>query len=98
VTAAAVPIGGYRCAADPRRNFPGELGDSYQAACASLGVDPIDAGYGLVLVQDRDGARWTQITTDAADVASAQAIWNSGLISATDPRSAAWWSNGHRGW
>jgi hypothetical protein len=60
--------------------FPGELGDSYPTACAALGVDPTSAGYGLVLVQDREGARWTQITTDAAGVASAQAIWNSGLV------------------
>jgi hypothetical protein len=60
--------------------FPGELGDSYPAACAALGVDPASAGYGLVLVQDREGARWTQITTDAAGVASAQAIWSSGLV------------------
>lgn len=60
--------------------FPGELGDSYQTACATLGVDPTSAGYGLVLVQDREGARWTQITTDATGVASAQAIWNSGLV------------------
>jgi hypothetical protein len=65
--------------------FPGELGGSYQAACAALGVDPISAGYGLVLVQDREGARWTQITTDVTGIASAQAIWNSGLECAYRP-------------
>jgi hypothetical protein len=59
--------------------FPGVLGDDYPAACAELGLDPLDTGYGLVFGQDGTGARWTVATTDAAMVACALAAWDCGL-------------------
>lgn len=59
--------------------FPGVLGDDYPAACAALGLEPLDAGYGLVFGQDGRGARWTVATTDAAMVACALAAWDCGL-------------------
>ncbi len=59
--------------------YPGVLGDDYPAACAELGLDPLDAGYGLVFGQDGTGARWTVATTDAAMVACALAAWDCGL-------------------
>jgi hypothetical protein len=59
--------------------FPGVLGDDYPAACAELGLEPLDNGYGLVFGQDGTGARWTVATTDAAMVACALAAWDCGL-------------------
>jgi len=59
--------------------FPGVLGDDYPAACAELGLDPVESGYGLVFGQDPAGARWTVATTDAAMVACALAAWDCGL-------------------
>ena len=59
--------------------YPGVLGDDYPAACAELGLEPLDAGYGLVFGQDGNGARWTVATTDAAMVACALAAWDCGL-------------------
>jgi hypothetical protein len=59
--------------------YPGVLGDDYPAACAGLGLDPLDAGYGLVFGQDNTGARWTVATTDAAMVACALAAWDCGM-------------------
>src|SRR5260370_26719947 len=37
--------------------FPGELGESFGAACAAVGVEPATSGYGLVLAQDEAGGR-----------------------------------------
>jgi hypothetical protein len=59
--------------------FPGELGESFEEACAAVGVEPVARGYGLVLAQDEQGGRWTQITSDASGVSSVQSIWNMGL-------------------
>lgn len=59
--------------------FPGVLGDDYPAACAGLGLEPLDTGYGLVFGQDGTGARWTVATTDAWMVACALAAWDCGL-------------------
>ena len=59
--------------------FPGVLGDDYPAACAGLGLEPLDLGYGLVFGQDGTGARWTVVTTDTAMVACALAAWDCGL-------------------
>jgi hypothetical protein len=59
--------------------FPGVLGDDYPSACAGLGLEPLDLGYGLVFGQDSTGARWTVATTDAAMVACALAAWDCGL-------------------
>ncbi|MDX6355099.1 MAG: hypothetical protein QOF98_2002 [Streptomyces sp.] len=59
--------------------FPGVLGDDYPSACAGLGLEPLDLGYGLVFGQDGTGARWTVATTDAAMVACALAAWDCGL-------------------
>ena len=59
--------------------YPGVLGDDYPSACAELGLEPLDAGYGLVFGQDGNGARWTVATTDAAMVACALAAWDCGL-------------------
>ena len=59
--------------------YPGVLGDDYPSACARLGLEPLDDGYGLVFGQDGTGARWTVATTDAWMVACALAAWDCGL-------------------
>ncbi|WP_189132526.1 hypothetical protein [Wenjunlia tyrosinilytica] len=59
--------------------FPAVLADDYPAACEVLGLDPHPEGYGLVLGQDADGARWTVAVTDTALVACAVAAWDCGL-------------------
>jgi hypothetical protein len=65
--------------------FPGELGESFAAACTAIGVKPVPRGYGLVLVQDDQGGRWTQVTGDARGVGSARSIWNMGLECGYEP-------------
>jgi hypothetical protein len=65
--------------------FPGELGESFEAACTAVGVKPVPRGYGLVLAQDEQGGRWTQVTDDARGVDSAQSIWNMGLEYGYEP-------------
>ncbi|HEY5988260.1 MAG TPA: hypothetical protein VIV12_18070 [Streptosporangiaceae bacterium] len=65
--------------------FPGELGESFAAACAAVGVKPVPHGYGLVLAQDKQGGRWTQITDDARGVDSARSIWSMGLECGYEP-------------
>ncbi|MEU7085490.1 hypothetical protein [Streptomyces achromogenes] len=59
--------------------FPSVLGDDYPAACAVLGLPPFADGYGLVLGQDGDGARWTVVIDDVALVAVAIASWDCGM-------------------
>ncbi|MGW6599805.1 hypothetical protein [Streptomyces sp. NPDC055036] len=59
--------------------FPAVLGDDYPEACAALGLDPYDRGYGLVMGQDGDGARWTVVVDDVSLVAVAIAAWDCGM-------------------
>lgn len=59
--------------------FPSVLGDDYVEACAALGLPPLADGYGLVLGQDGDGARWTVVIDDASLVAVAVASWDCGM-------------------
>ncbi|WP_137991599.1 hypothetical protein [Streptomyces vilmorinianum] len=59
--------------------FPSVLGDDYPAACDALGLEPYDQGYGLVLGQDGEGARWTVIVDDVSLVAVAIASWDCGM-------------------
>jgi len=59
--------------------FPSVLGDDYPEACARLGLEPFAEGYGLVLGQDGDGARWTVATEDVTLVACAVAAWDCGM-------------------
>ncbi|MFJ5846718.1 hypothetical protein [Streptomyces sp. NPDC092903] len=59
--------------------FPSVLGDDYPAACTALGLDPRATGYGLVLGQDGDGARWTVVVNDVSLVAVAIASWDCGM-------------------
>jgi hypothetical protein len=59
--------------------FPGVLGDDYPQACAALGLPPLADGYGLVLGQDGDGARWTVVVDDVSLVAVAVASWDCGM-------------------
>ncbi|WP_353941056.1 hypothetical protein ABII15_04990 [Streptomyces sp. HUAS MG91] len=59
--------------------FPGVLGDDYPEACAALGLAPLADGYGLVLGQDGDGARWTVVVDDVSLVAVAIASWDCGM-------------------
>ncbi|WP_432157437.1 MULTISPECIES: hypothetical protein [unclassified Streptomyces] len=59
--------------------FPSVLGDDYPAACAALGLAPRADGYGLVLGQDGDGARWTVAVDDVSLVAVAIASWDCGM-------------------
>ena len=59
--------------------FPSVLGDDYPEACAALGLAPLDEGYGLVLGQDGQGARWTVVVDDVSLVAVAIASWDCGM-------------------
>ncbi|MFF6951051.1 hypothetical protein ACFZAD_20655 [Streptomyces iakyrus] len=59
--------------------FPSVLGDDYPEACAALGLAPLADGYGLVLGQDGDGARWTVAIDDVSLVAVAIASWDCGM-------------------
>ncbi|MFD5448690.1 MULTISPECIES: hypothetical protein [unclassified Streptomyces] len=59
--------------------FPSVLGDDYPEACAALGLPPLAEGYGLVLGQDGDGARWTVVIDDVSLVAVAVASWDCGM-------------------
>ncbi|MEU1434347.1 hypothetical protein ACFYPA_00600 [Streptomyces sp. NPDC005775] len=59
--------------------FPSVLGDDYPAACAALNLEPYAEGYGLVLGQDSDGARWTVVVDDVSLVAVAIASWDCGM-------------------
>ncbi|MFJ8588750.1 hypothetical protein ACIRD2_29405 [Streptomyces sp. NPDC093595] len=59
--------------------FPSVLADDYPEACAALGLEPYADGYGLVLGQDGDGARWTVVVDDVSLVAVAIASWDCGM-------------------
>ncbi|MCH0562459.1 MULTISPECIES: hypothetical protein [unclassified Streptomyces] len=59
--------------------FPSVLGDDYPQACGALGLAPLADGYGLVLGQDGEGARWTVVTDDVSLVAVAIASWDCGM-------------------
>ncbi|ATW51940.1 hypothetical protein [Streptomyces xantholiticus] len=59
--------------------FPSVLGDDYPAACEALALEPYAEGYGLVLGQDCDGARWTVVVDDVSLVAVAIASWDCGM-------------------
>ncbi|WP_030296785.1 hypothetical protein [Streptomyces katrae] len=59
--------------------FPSILGDDFPEACALLGVKPVARGYGLVLGQDEEGARWTVVVDDVSLVAMAIASWDCGM-------------------
>lgn len=59
--------------------FPSVLGDDYPAACAALGLEPYQEGYGLVLGQDGLGARWTVVVEDVSLVATAISAWDCGM-------------------
>ncbi|WP_405983490.1 hypothetical protein [Streptomyces sp. NBC_00872] len=59
--------------------FPAVLGDDYPEACAALGLEPYTRGYGLVMGQDAEGARWTVVVDDVSLVAVAIASWDCGI-------------------
>ncbi|MER6221962.1 hypothetical protein ACWCYL_15755 [Streptomyces sp. 900105755] len=59
--------------------FPSVLGDDYPEACAALDLAPRADGYGLVLGQDGEGARWTVVIDDVSLVAVAIASWDCGM-------------------
>ncbi|MFI6697419.1 hypothetical protein ACIBJC_00295 [Streptomyces sp. NPDC050509] len=59
--------------------FPSVLGDDYAQACAALGLEPYPGGYGLVMGQDGEGARWTVVVDDVSLVAVAIASWDCGM-------------------
>ncbi|WP_189534140.1 hypothetical protein [Streptomyces roseolilacinus] len=59
--------------------FPGVLGDDYPQACRALGLEPYAEGYGLVLGQDGEGARWTVAVDDVSLIAAAVAAWDCGM-------------------
>ncbi|WP_030604220.1 hypothetical protein [Streptomyces fulvoviolaceus] len=59
--------------------FPSVLGDDYPEASAALGLPPLADGYGLVLGQDGEGARWTVVIDDVSLVAVAIASWDCGM-------------------
>ncbi|ELP62390.1 hypothetical protein ACKI1I_13375 [Streptomyces turgidiscabies] len=59
--------------------FPSVLGDDYPEACTALGLAPLADGYGLVLGQDGEGARWTVAIDDVSLVAVAIASWDCGM-------------------
>ncbi|TXS58271.1 hypothetical protein [Streptomyces sp. t39] len=59
--------------------FPGVLGDDYPQACRALALEPYAEGYGLVIGQDAQGARWTVVIDDVSLVAVAIASWDCGM-------------------
>lgn len=59
--------------------FPGVLGDDYPEACRALALEPYAEGYGLVIGQDAQGARWTVVVDDVSLVAVAIASWDCGM-------------------
>ncbi|WP_330456326.1 hypothetical protein OIB37_05180 [Streptomyces sp. NBC_00820] len=59
--------------------FPSVLGDDYPEACAALELAPRADGYGLVIGQDGEGARWTVVIDDVSLVAVAIASWDCGM-------------------
>ena len=59
--------------------FPSVLGDDFPEACAALGLQTYERGYGLVLGQDGTGARWTVAVDDVSLVAVAIAAWDCGM-------------------
>lgn len=59
--------------------FPSVLGDDYPEACGALDLAPLADGYGLVLGQDGEGARWTVVIDDVSLVAVAIASWDCGM-------------------
>ena len=61
------------------RDFPGELGADYPAACGLLGLPPRPGGYALRLAQDRAGARWTIVSSDVDRVGSMLSIHAMGI-------------------
>ncbi|MFF9754813.1 hypothetical protein ACF1FC_18855 [Streptomyces sp. NPDC014344] len=65
--------------------FPSVLGDDYPEACAALGLPPVADGYGLVLGQDGEGARWTVVVDDVSLVAVAIASWDCGMEQELSP-------------
>ncbi|MFJ7631602.1 hypothetical protein ACIQZN_34620 [Streptomyces sp. NPDC097595] len=69
--------------------FPSVLGDDYPEACAALGLEPYAEGYGLVLGQDSDGARWTVVVDDVSLVAVAIASWDCGMEYDLSPDDAS---------
>ncbi|MBG0818354.1 hypothetical protein [Planomonospora sp. ID82291] len=69
------------------QDFPGELSDSYSAVCALLRVRPESAGYAVLLCQDGDGARWSQITTDTAGFAGVLSLEQTGIQTGYVPPS-----------
>ncbi|MFG3015111.1 hypothetical protein ACGFZB_32705 [Streptomyces cinerochromogenes] len=69
--------------------FPSVLGDDYPEACAALDLAPRADGYGLVLGQDGDGARWTVVIDDVSLVAVAIASWDCGMEYELSPDESA---------
>ncbi|WP_419993682.1 hypothetical protein [Streptomyces boninensis] len=65
--------------------FPAALGDDYPEACTALGLPPAAEGYGLVLGQDGEGARWTVAVADVSGVAGAIAAWDCGMEAELTP-------------
>jgi len=80
-------------------DYPGELGGDYPSACATLGLEPTPGGYGLVLGQDDDGARWTQVTAGVGVdlVRSVVTVWASGLEAGLELPRARSWRSGRAG-
>ncbi|MBG0818330.1 hypothetical protein [Planomonospora sp. ID82291] len=61
---------------------PQHLGDNYRTACAALGLDAHEDGWGLLLAEDSDGNPVTLLTADVAYtqmLADAPAETRSGL-------------------
>ncbi|ARP73424.1 hypothetical protein LK07_30680 [Streptomyces pluripotens] len=69
--------------------FPSVLGDDYPEACSALGLAPRADGYGLVLGQDGNGARWTVAIDDVSLVAVAIASWDCGMEYDLSPDESA---------
>src|SRR5260370_40424641 len=69
--------------------FPGELGESFGAACAAVGVEPATSGYGLVLAQDEAGGGPSQSTADVRAGAPAQRVRDIGGVGAHHPPRTA---------
>ncbi|MFD7921019.1 hypothetical protein ACFV3R_17555 [Streptomyces sp. NPDC059740] len=69
--------------------FPSVLGDDYPEVCATLGLEPYAEGYGLLLGQDGQGARWTVVTEDVTAVACAVSAWDCGMEHELSPDASS---------
>ena len=69
-------------------HVPVQMDSSYDEAISFLQLPATSEGYGLLLCQDSDGARWTIVTTDMSGLKAFIAVWSEGIHSNYYPLNA----------